>query len=197
VQLEGDHVLLKNLGQEPLAHIIIFENRGGKIVYRILDAVSGEITEQRPALDRNVESLLQDLKQMLVTSGLYEKEAEAMIKTWRDNWFEEGTRVFYILPRQTTDAVLPVTIDPRPAELVRVLIGRVEIITPEMEKSVQQQVILLGDPSSQVRETAMREIRKYGRFSGPILKRILETEKDGSIRHRILQLIDKAPEKTD
>ena len=197
VKLEGDHVVLKNLGKDAISHVVIFENRGGKIGYRILDAVSGEITEQRPALDRNVDSLLQDLKQMLVTSGLYEKEADAMIKTWRDNWFEPGMRVFYILPRQTTDAILPVTIDPHPAELVRVLVGRAEIITPEMEKSVQRQVSLLGDASPQVRETAMREIRKYGRFSEPILKSILETEKDKSIRDRIQQLIDKAPQKTE
>jgi len=191
VKLAGDYVVLKKLGKAAISRAVIFENHGGKIGYRIVDAVSGEFTEQRPALDGNVDSLLEDLKQMLVSAGLYEKEADAMIKTWRDNWFEPGMRVFYLLPRQTTDAVLPITIDPHPAELVRVLVGRVEIITPEMQKSVQRQVSMLGDPSPQVRETAMREIRKYGRFSEPILKRILETEKDDSIRDRLRELIDK------
>ena len=113
-----------------------------------------------------------------------------MIKTWRDNWFEEGLRVFYILPRQTTDAVLPVTIEPRPTELVRVLVGRAEVITPEMEKSVQRQVSMLSDASPQVRETALQTIRKYGRFSEPILKLILENERDSVARERIRQLIE-------
>jgi len=127
---------------------------------------------------------------MLVASGLYEKEADAMIKTWSSSWFEEGMRVFYILPRQTTDAVLPITIEPRPAELVRVLVGRAEVITPEMEKSVQRQVSMLGDASAEIRETAIAGIRKYGRFSEPILKRILAHESNEVIRKRVKELIE-------
>jgi hypothetical protein len=187
VQLKSENVVLTNLGKDEIAHLIIFENRGGKLGYRLLDGLNGETAIERPTLDKNIESLLYDLKVMLVASGLYEKEAAAMIKTWRSSWFEEGMRVFYILPRQTTDAVLP--IDPRPAELVRVLVGRVEVITPEMEKSVQRQVSLLGDPSPEVREAAMQNIRRYGRFSEPILKRILENEAKGSMRERIKELI--------
>jgi hypothetical protein len=196
-KLEGDKVALKNLGKDEIAHVIVFENRGGKIGYRLSDGLAGELTQARPELDKNFDSLVRELKRTLVASGLYEKEADAMIKTWRDNWFEEGLRVFYILPRRTTDAVLPVTIEPRPTELVRVLVGRTELITPEMEKSVQRQVSLLRAPSAKVREDAAREIRKYGRFSEPILKRILETEKDSSTRHRIQKLIDQRPEKAD
>ena len=197
VKLESDKVVLKNLGKDEIAHLILFENRGGKLGYRLIDGFTGETTIERPPLDKNIDSLVYDLKVILVASGLYEKEAAAMIKTWRDSWFEEGLRVFYILPRQATDAVLPITIEPRPTELVRVFVGRAELITPEMEKSVQRQVSLLSAPSAKVREDAAREIRKYGRFSEPILKRILETEKDSSIRHRIQQLIDQRPEKAD
>src|SRR5207244_10072574 len=115
----------------------------------------------RTAHDKNIEALLEDFEQVLIASGLYEKEAAAMIKTWRDSWFEEGTRVFYILPRQTTDAVLPITIEPHPADLVRVLVGRAEVITPEMEKSVRAQVKLLSDPSRLVREAAAQAIREH------------------------------------
>ena len=41
-------------------------------------------------------------------------------------------------------------------------------------------------------QAAAQAIREHGRFSEPILKRILETEKDASIRDRIRQLIDKS-----
>ena len=112
-----------------------------------------------------------------------------MIKTWRNSWFEAGMRVFYILPRPATDAVLPITIDPRPDELVRVLVGRTEIVTPEMEKSVREQVTRLNDPSPAVRNAAAASIKTYGRFSEPILKRILEDEKDAMLRARIKRLI--------
>lgn len=200
VKLENDTVVLKNMRKDEIAYLIVFENRGGKLGYRMIDGFTGEMTIERPALDknsdRNLASLLQDLKQVLVRSGLYEKEAAAMIKTWRSSWFEEGLRVFYILPRPATDAVLPITIDPRPTELVRVLVGRTEVITPEMEKSVQTQVRMLGDPSPGVREAARQSIRKYGRFSEPILKRILEHEADQVMRERIRGLIESSPVQT-
>lgn len=197
VKLEGENVILNNTGREEIANLIIFENRGGKIGYRLCDTFTGEMTHERPALDKNMDSLLQDLQKILVASGLYEKEAAAMIKTWRSSWFEEGLRVFYILPRQTTDAVLPVTIEPKPAELVRVLVGRAEVITPEMEKNVQQQVGLLSDAAPEARAAAEREIRKYGRFAEPILKRLLEKESAEKMRARISMLIESAGAETE
>lgn len=193
-KLAGNKILLKNLSQNEIARLIVFENRDGKIGYRILDAFTGETTSERPTLDGNIDLLISELKQTLVASGLYEKEAEAMIKTWRTSWFEEGLRVFYLLPRATTDAVLPIEIDPKPAQLTRVLVGRAELITPEMEKSVQKQIMMLGNPKA--RDSAMDAIRKYGRFSEPILKQILVSEKDPAVRARINQLIARTTEKT-
>jgi heterodisulfide reductase subunit A-like polyferredoxin len=49
---------------------------------------------------------------------------------------------------------------------------------------------MLGDPSPEVRQTAMLNIRKYGRFSEPILKRILENEGNELVRERIKELIE-------
>ena len=190
VKLESEKIVLKNLGTDQVANLIVFENRGGKLGFRMISGLTGETIIERPKLDQNIESLLYDLKVVLVGAGLYEKEAAAMIKTWRDSWFEEGLRVFYVLPRPMTDAVLPITIEPRPAELVRVLVGRAEVITPEMEKSVQRQVDRLRDPSAEVREAAKLDIRKYGRFSEPILKRLLENERNEIIRERLKQLIE-------
>jgi hypothetical protein len=193
-KLAGNKILLKNLSQNELARLIIFENRDGKIGYRILDAFTGETASERPILDGNIDLLISELKQTLVASGLYEKEAEAMIKTWRTSWFEEGLRVFYLLPRATTDAVLPIEIDPKPAQLTRVLVGRAELITPEMEKAVQKQVVMLANPRT--RDEVIQAIQKYGRFSEPILKRILVTEKDPAVRARIIKRVDRTAAKT-
>ena len=193
VKLAGNKILLKNLSQNEIARLIIFENRGGKIGYRVVDAFTGETTSERPALDGNMELLVSDLKQTLVAAGLYEKEAEAMIKTWRTSWFEEGVRVFYVLSRETTDTVLPIDIDPQPVQMVRVLVGRAEVITPEMERSLQRQVSMLNDPKAGAE--AILAIRKYGRFSEPILKRILVTERSPVVRDRLRQLIDHVIEK--
>ena len=99
-------------------------------------------------------------------------------------------RVFYILPRSVTDELLPMQIEPGADELVRVLVGRTEVITPEMEKSVKAEVSRLNDASPQVRAGAEAAIRKYGRFYEPILKRIVEDEQDPTVRARLQRLIN-------
>ena len=83
-----------------------------------------------------------------------------MIETWRDSWFEEGTRLFYMIPRASVDAILPLDIEPRPAEVVRVFVGRLEIITPEMQTEVEHAV----------RQNDLPTLRKHGRFLEPIAK---------------------------
>src|SRR5262245_9683005 len=192
VKLENGKVTLRSSAKEPIARVIIFENQNGRIGFRTLDTFSGEVVTERPTLSEKVDSVIQQLRQTLVAAGLYEKEADAMIKTWRDNWFEEGMRVFYVLPQTITDSVLPLTINPKPAELVRVLVGRTEVITPDMEKGVRAKVNLLSSSSPEVRDEARRAILKYGRFSEPILKRMIEDEKDTAVRARLQQLIKPA-----
>ena len=190
VTLENNRVALKTSGKDPIAQLIVFENRDEKIGFRAIDNFSGTTTIDRPALDKNVDAVIQQLRQALIAAGLYDKEADAMIKTWRNSWFESGLRVFYILPRPATDAILPIEIEPRPQQLERVLVGRTEVITPEMEKSVKDRVKLLNDSSPKVRAEAAAAIQKYGRFSEPILKRLIDDEKDPALRARIKRLIE-------
>jgi len=197
VKFQNGQVTLRNSGKEQIARAIIFESHNGKIGYRAIDNLTGEVITERLALDSNIDAVIYELQQTLVTSGLYEKEAEAMIKTWRNSWFEEGMRVFYLLPRTNTDMVLPLTIQPTPTQVVRVLVGRTEVITPEMEKSVRDKVSLLSSPSSKVREEARIAIQKCGRFSEPILKRIMEGEKDPVVRTRIEQTIQTVTSHSD
>jgi len=190
VTIENSRITLHNSGNAPLAQLIVFENRDGKIGVQAIDNLSGTSTVDRSLLDKNTDAVIQRLRQALVSAGLYGKEADAMIKTWRNSWFEPGMRVFYILPQSLTDEVLPMQIEPRPNELVRVLVGRVEIITPEMEKSVKTEVNRLNDTSPEVRADAEAAIRKYGRFYEPILKRIVADEQDPIVRAQIKRLIE-------
>ena len=128
---------------------------------------------------------------ILTQQGLYEKEAAAMIETWKDSWFEEGLRAFYIVPRKRTDELLPIRISPKPAELVRVLVGRVEIVTPKMEAEILEVVKELGNESFEIRDLASERLSKYGRFAEPALKRVYENSKDPEVRARIEKLLGK------
>ena len=195
VSLEGEEVRLRNRGADPIKPVIVFENRGGKKGYGIY-ALAGEKRDIRVARplnegtitypDLDVEgALLKHLKE----AGLYEKEAKAMVKTWRDSWFEPGLRVFYLVPKMATARTLPLTLSPAPAELVRVLVGRAEIITPEMAATIGGLAATLGDESFEKREAAMKALAAYGRFAEPVLKQVLEKTSDAEVKARIRQLI--------
>ena len=195
-QLNGRQIELKNTRTDAISNLIVFESRDGKIGYRVVDDFIGTTTVERPLLDKNIEAVIRDLKRALITAGLYEKEADAMIKTWRNSWFEDGLRVFYVLPRKRTDEVLPISIQPQPSQLVRVLVGRTELITSEMEKSIRKQVSLLTDSSKAVRAQARTAIQSHGRFAEPILQRLLEDETNPAMRARI-KLTIAANSRTD
>ena len=137
---------------------ILFERRGRHIGFRVAHADGKAVVLDRPALVDNVESLREGLRGILAREGLYPREAAAMVETWRDSWFEDGARLFYVFPRSAVDAILPLQIEPEPASVKRVFVGRMEIVTPEIETEVAEAM----------RTGNQTVLRKYGRFLEPI-----------------------------
>ena len=115
-----------------------------------------------PVLTGSLDSLCGDLERILVDQGLYADEAHAMVETWRDTWFEEGSRVLYIVPRRFIDKILPLTIAPAPSQIVRVFVGRLEIVTPATTEAVKTALASSDEVT----------LNKYGRFLEPILQRV-------------------------
>jgi hypothetical protein len=190
VKLNDGKVTLADTFQDGIKNLIVFENRAGKVGFRFVESLSKETIFERPETNKSLDTVLIELEKILISEGLYEKEARAMINTWKDSWFEEGLRVFYVLPRRMTDKILPLRVAPEPKETVRVMVGRAEVITPELEKDVRNKVGLLKSTSAKIREEARDNLQKHGRFYEPILKSILESEKDKKVREQIQKLID-------
>jgi hypothetical protein len=148
----------------PIGDVIAFENRGGATAYDLWRDAGAQATLAMPALDAASAPPAAELERMLIAGGLYAKEARAMVDTWRDSWFEEGARLFYVVPSAAVDSILPLAIEPAPAQTVRVFVGRVELITPTTERAVAE--ALANDD----RVT----LAKYARFMEPIGKRLTE-----------------------
>jgi len=158
----GGKLRLTNLGQEEIPSVILFERRGDKLGYRLGGALQTEVSLDPPELTATFDSMSRDLEDILTAQGLYPDEARAMIETWRQSWFEEGSRLFYIVPRHFVDAILPLTINPAPAQITRVFVGRLELITPATEQAVEQ-VLAAHDRAA---------LQKYARFLQPILEEL-------------------------
>ena len=151
-----------NLGDERIPGIVLFENRDGKIGYTIVRDLNKQTTIEPPIRTSDFASLQQSLEGLLVAQGMYAAEASAMVETWKDTWFEKGTRVFYIVPPKTVDAILPLSIEPKPAHVARAFVGRMEIITADMQKEVL----------TAIRTNDRPVLESYGRFLSPIVNRV-------------------------
>jgi len=94
---------VKNLSENEIPAVILFERRGEQVGYRFAGALTDETVLDAPELTGSVDALVSELEEVLVDQGLYPDEAHAMVETWRDSWFEEGSRLIYIVPRGFID----------------------------------------------------------------------------------------------
>ena len=128
---ERGRLVVRNLGSEPLPAVLVFANRDGRISYELRRRVGGESTVEVPRRPATFAELRRELIDVLVGQGLFPREAEAMINTWRETWFEPGTRVLYVVPKPIVDGMLPLDISPTPQAVARVFVGRMDVIMPE------------------------------------------------------------------
>jgi hypothetical protein len=179
--LKGDgNVAVENQGEEEIPNVILFERRGEKMGYRIGGAVGSKMTLEPPPLTENMDALRHDLESVLIAQGLYQDEAQAMVETWRNSWFEEGSRLLYIVPTGFVNRVLPLTISPAPVQTVRVFVGRLELVTPATERAVERAL------ASKDQVT----LAKYGRFLEPILEAMMKKERNPARLQQLQQSLN-------
>jgi hypothetical protein len=156
-------IVVRARAEAPLGDLVVFDNRGGVVRYLTRKVAGREASVDPMLLEKgSVASLNQHLERVLIAHGLYPKEARAMIATWQDTWFEEGARLLYIAPQHAVDKVLPLDITPRPAKVVRVFVGRMELMTRET----------LADVKSGLLKNDQRALAKHGRFLEPFMDRV-------------------------
>lgn len=171
-------VAVANTGRAALNHLFLIEVRSGQGTWSRLDQVAGNSRQNWKRLGGSEDHFMPqdifraqlgaEIEKSLVAARLYQREAAAMVKTWSKSWFaEEGVRVLYLLPGSWTDRTLPITLNPQPDELVRVMVGRAEIIPLATQREIAGQIPLArqGDPQA---ERRLQEFSaRLGRFYGP------------------------------
>ena len=162
--LEDGRVAVTASSGRAVGDVMLFQNTKGTITAQPAQSQAGELTLTPPSTATTAKAVRATLERMLVEHGLYAKEAAAMVETWRDSWFEEGARVFYVVPQAAVDEILPLEVTPAPQNVARVFVGRIELITPAILEEVHNAL--------QNRDRAT--VLKYGRFLRPILAQLNE-----------------------
>ncbi len=159
----------------PISFAMLFENRGGKVGYRMVHNLQAAQTIDTRELSSDAAGVQRELIQALTGAGLYPKEAAAMVATWRDSWFDEGMRVFYLTPRSIVDDVLPLHIAPGPDAIERVFVGRIELLPDYLKQTL----------TAAIGHTDKSTLDKFGRFYFPFVQMIGNNDAPAATRSYI------------
>jgi hypothetical protein len=156
-----------NTGKHAMPGYFLINVHENKLSFRSLGRLEAGGIErvELPTNTSTSEQLEKAVTTTLIEQGLYEKEARAMVKTWKADWFaEEGTRVLYLVAESVTDELLPLKINPKPDKQIRVLVGRHDVLTPEREREIDALVKALHGGSNQEAREADAALKKLGRY---------------------------------
>lgn len=190
VAREGGELVVKNgaTRELPAAFLLEMTPEGGRAleVGRLAAGASTAVSLARAAREPR-EKVVEDLRgrvhAALVARGLFDDEARAMVRTWSRTWFAaEGTRLLYVVPADVTDTVLPMTITPAPDALVRVLVGRHEILLPGTEREAELAFRDLASLDARSRAAAETRLARFGRFLEPVARRVAAITRDETAR---------------
>ena len=170
---------LENRGHETIGPIFAVHTTNGQTAFTALGRLEpgARIRTPIPAASPGVspaarlDELAEELRTALTGARLHADEAAAMVTTWRDSWFtENGTRILYLLPQAWTDEELPLRLHPAPRELVRVMVGRADILHQDVETRARERVAdhFRGDTT---RAAAGLQQLGLGRFLEPAVTR--------------------------
>jgi hypothetical protein len=173
---------LENTGDQPLQSLFVVRVGEGFMSVTPIDNLDAKADisagmSDLLTIDEGRAKLGAMLRENLTRAGLTATEADAMVKTWDDSWFaERGVRVLYILPQAWADSVLPLALNPAPNQIVRVFVGRAEVITPQVELALIREIDRGKTDDLAVRAEAARNIRSLGlgRFLEPAFRRIAQ-----------------------
>lgn len=182
VTAAGSEVAILNTHEKPLGALFVVnvgEDRGsftylpeGVAPGQTMGTMFPSLGEGALPLEDFTQALGGAVTEALDGAGLYHDESLAMVATWKRQWFRTpGLRVFYLAPQAWTEASIPLTIDPAPDAVTRVMMIRVEVITPDLEEADVKAAQGLADPATE--GAAKAHFVALGRFAEPRLRRAL------------------------
>jgi hypothetical protein len=193
-----DAVTLTSNVDFPVFDVTVVEQLdGGKVRVGRLERLDGRTRERSVALGavdaaRWTEDGPRALLAQLKAAGLNEDEGGSLVALWKkDLLLADGVTLFYRLPQEEYDRLLPLVLEPRPEKLVRVGLVQQPHCEPDLPRRVADLVRQLDADDFEARERAHRRLDDMGRAAFVHLVRMRRDAKDPEARRRLDQLIEK------
>jgi hypothetical protein len=128
----------------------------------------------------------------LKKTGLFADEAGSLVALWEKDLLQaEGLTLFYRFPQEEYDRQLPLTLTPRPEQLLRVGLAVHPHCEPDFAERVARLVRDLGSEEFTTRERAEAQLRALGRAAYGQLSRQSKSVKNPEARLRLSRLLKR------
>jgi hypothetical protein len=168
-----------------IGQVIAIENRKGKISFRMVDLQEGKARFARSQTAMNIDLATARLRRLLNQQGLYPDEASAAVAGISPEWFEPGTRLIYLLPRQMVDETFKCQLTPAPSNHLRLYAVRVELITPQLRQDLLDRLTMVNLESP----TSCEALLGSATLIRPLLRHLNQDLADEVIRIKIASLL--------
>jgi hypothetical protein len=197
VKVDGDRVTLTSAATVPLFDVVVTDRRRpGKLRVARLDRLDAGATQAPALAEADARAWPAEAEKALLAqltgSGLFDAEARSLVALWREDLLlAEGVTVFYRLPQQEYERLLPLTMAPRPERLVRVGLVQHPHCEPDLAERVARLVKQLDSDDFETRERAQQELERLGRAAFVHLVRLRDAARDVEVRRRLDELLRK------
>jgi hypothetical protein len=214
VRVTDKAVTVKNTASFPLASLFLVDRRANRaakdaaVAYRSEAIPPGaEVTVpteafalRKPAdgapLDEPLAKFAGQVHKALIGAGMFEAEADSILKIWRRSFFEsDGLTAFYLLPQTEYDRMLPLQVTPAPVGgPVRVGIALHPAFEngPDVRERVAKLIAQLDAADFASRESATKTLEQLGPWAVPQIREALKEKPSLETSRRLERLVEKA-----
>jgi hypothetical protein len=196
VTVEKDKVLVASRVKHPILDVTVVDRRtpGHIRVARLAKLEAGAKATELDFAEVDPkewpEAGLVILTKQLADSGLFEDEARSLAEVWKKDFFQaDGLTLFFRLPQEEYEKLLPMKLKPRPEKLVRVGLVLHPHCEPDFAERVANLAGELGSNDFEARERAQKRLEEMGRAAFVHLKRLRETIKSPEAQRRLDELL--------
>ncbi|MHC5038313.1 MAG: hypothetical protein ACYTHM_13440 [Planctomycetota bacterium] len=191
--------VLKNAADFPLQDLFLVD-RGAKdgtigfaSVQEIPPGKEIEVPLEKVPADAWPRRGVEALSTALQRTGLFLSEIDALIAVWQRGFFyAEGLTAIYRLPRRVYDEMLPLTVTPKPSQVIRVGLARHPHLEgePARTERVRAFIAALDHDDFQKREAATRALVEMGPSAFRHLREAVKTAESLEVRNRCMLILD-------
>jgi hypothetical protein len=198
VTVEKDKVAVANRVKHPLFGVTVVDRRTPDHI-RVARLAKLEAGAKATEMDfaelgskEWPEAGLVTLTKQLTDVGLFEDEAKSLVELWKKDFFQaDGLTLFFRLPQEEYEKLLPMTLKPRPEKLIRVGLVLHAHCEPDFPDRVAAIAKDLDDDDFDTRERAQKRLEDMGRAAFVHLRRLREKVKSAEMLRRLDDLLDR------